>query len=165
MANNGMGANGAPKRDLKYFMVETEDEIVTAPGPDSFKDENGKVIDFEVKRLSQKDINHIMEMYRERRVATDKKGNPLTNGNEVIFKTDKKSDKAMNHIIVEALVYPDLRDKELMEYYHCVDITEMPLNVFRRADEYSYVLRMVTKILGLSDDLDEDKEDIEAAKN
>ena len=34
------------KKNLKYFMRDTKDEIVTAPGPDSFKDENGKVINF-----------------------------------------------------------------------------------------------------------------------
>ncbi len=32
------------KKDLKYFMRNTEPEIVTAPGPDSFKDEDGKLL-------------------------------------------------------------------------------------------------------------------------
>lgn len=32
------------KKDLKYFMRSKEAEIVTAPGPDSFKDEEGNVI-------------------------------------------------------------------------------------------------------------------------
>ena len=39
-------------------------------------------------------------------------------------------------MIVEALQYPNLKDKELMEYYKCVDITDMPLKVFQNADEY-----------------------------
>ena len=40
------------KKDLKYFMRNTEPEIVTAPGPDSFKDEDGNVIQFEIKVLT-----------------------------------------------------------------------------------------------------------------
>jgi len=38
-------------KDLKYFMREQKEEIITVPGPESFKDENGKVIDFEVRVL------------------------------------------------------------------------------------------------------------------
>ena len=30
------------KKDLKYFMRDLKPEIVTAPGPNSFKDEDGK---------------------------------------------------------------------------------------------------------------------------
>ena len=35
----------------------------------------------------------------------------------MVFKTEKDSVKATRHIIVEALVYPDLKDPELMKYY------------------------------------------------
>jgi len=62
------------KKDLKYFMRNTETEIVTAPGPSSFKDENGKVIQFEIKVLSQEQINKINDAYRRKSMATDKKG-------------------------------------------------------------------------------------------
>lgn len=40
-------------KNLKYFMRDVKPEIVTAPGPSSFKDESGKVIDFEIKVLTQ----------------------------------------------------------------------------------------------------------------
>ena len=40
------------KKDLKYFMRPTEPEIITAPGPESFKDSEGKTIDFEIKVLT-----------------------------------------------------------------------------------------------------------------
>lgn len=39
------------KKDLKYFMRSQEPEIVTAPGPESFKDEQGNVIQFEILSL------------------------------------------------------------------------------------------------------------------
>lgn len=152
------------KKDLKYFMRNTENEIVTAPGPDSFKDDEGNVIQFEIKVLTQNEINKINEAYRHRSMATDKKGNPLIAMGEVVWKTEKDSAKASRHIIVEALQYPNLRDPELMKHYNCVDMTEMPLLVFSRADEYQHVSRIVMKALGLANDVN-DEEDLEAAKN
>lgn len=152
------------KKDLKYFMRSTEPEIVTAPGPDSFKDEDGKVIQFEIKVLSQEEINRINENYRKRSMATDKKGNPLIALGEVVWKTEKDSARASRHLIVEALQYPNLKDKELMEYYGCVDVTDMPLKVFPRADEYRHVSRIVMQALGLASSVNDDEE-IEAAKN
>lgn len=152
------------KKGLKYFMRSTEPEVVTAPGPDSFKDEDGKVIQFEIKVLSQEEINRINENYRKRSMATDKKGNPLIALGEVVWKTEKDSARASRHLIVEALQYPNLKDKELMEYYGCVDVTDMPLKVFPRADEYQHVSRIVMQALGLASSVNDDEE-IEAAKN
>ena len=95
---------------------------------------------------------------------TDKKGNPLIYMGEVVWKTERDSARASRHMIVEALQFPDLKDKQLMEYYGCVDITEMPLKVFPKADEYQHVSRMVMQALGLAAPAN-DGEDIEDAKN
>lgn len=152
------------KKNLKYFMRDTKDEIVTAPGPDSFKDENGKVIDFEIKVLSQETINKINEAYRKRSMATDKKGNPLIAMGEVVWKVEKDNARASRHIIAEALQYPNLKDPELMKHYNCADITEMPLKVFSRADEYQHVSRIVMQALGLMETPD-DSAELDAAKN
>lgn len=40
-------------KDLRYFMREEAkvEQIVTVPGPESIKDENGKVIQLEIKQL------------------------------------------------------------------------------------------------------------------
>lgn len=152
------------KKNLKYFMRDTKDEIVTAPGPDSFKDENGKVIDFEIKVLSQETINKINEAYRKRSMATDKKGNPLIAMGEVVWKVEKDNARASRHIIAEALQYPNLKNPELMKHYGCADMTEMPLKVFSRADEYQYVSRIVMQALGLMETPD-DSAELDAAKN
>ncbi len=152
------------KKDLKYFMRSTEPEVVTAPGPESFKDENGNVIQFEIKVLSQEEINRINENYRKRSMATDKKGNPLIALGEVVWKTEKDSARASRHLIVEALQYPNLKDKELMDYYGCVDVTDMPLKVFPRADEYQHVSRIVMQAIGLASAVNDDEE-LEAGKN
>lgn len=152
------------KKDLKYFMRNLETEIVTAPGPESFRDEDGNVIQFEIKVLTQEEINRINDGYRRRSMATDKKGNPLIAMGEVVWKTEKDSARASRHLIVEALHYPNLSDPELMKYYDCVDVTEMPLKVFPKADEYQHVSRIVMQALGLASAVNDDEE-LEAAKN
>lgn len=151
-------------KNLKYFMRDNTNEIVTVPGPESFKDENGEVINLEIKVLSQAEIQKINDNYRKRSIALDKRGNPLTYGGEVLWKTEKNAAKANRHIIVEALQYPNLKDKELMDYYKCVDVTEMPLLVFSRPDEYAQVTRTVMKALGLIDS-ETDSEVVDEAKN
>ena len=158
------------KKDLRYFMREHKDEIVTAPGPESFKDDDGKVIELEIRILDQATITKINNNYRKRSIALDRRGNPFISNGEVVFQTEKDSDRAARHIIAEALVYPDLKDQQLMEYYKCHDITEMPLLVFNKSDEYVHVLRAVFAALGLGDYSDEAAEeksesDVEAAKN
>lgn len=152
------------KKDLKYFMRSTEPEIVTAPGPESFKDEDGNVIQFEIKKLTQEEITRINDAYRKRSMATDKKGNPLVANGEVIWKTEKDGARASRHMIVEALQYPDLKDPDLMKHYGCIDITEMPLKVFSGADEYQHVSRIVMQALGLAATVNDD-EDLADAKN
>lgn len=154
----------AVKKDLKYFMRSNEPEIVTAPGPESFKDEEGNVIQFEIKKLTQEEITRINDAYRHRGIATDKKGNPLVYNGEVVWKTDRDSAKASRHIIVEALQYPNLKDPDLMKHYGVVDFTDMPLKVFSKADEFQHVSRIVMEALGLISSAD-DNEDLEEAKN
>ena len=152
------------KKDLKYFMRSKEAEIVTAPGPDSLKDEKGEVIQFEIKVLTQEEINKINNNYKKRTMATDKKGNALIANGEVVWKTENDATRAIRHMIVEALQYPNLKDKELMEYYGCVDITDMPLKVFPKTDEYQHVMRIVLQALGITAPVNDD-EDLAAAKN
>lgn len=82
---------------------------------------------------------------------------------EVVWKTEKDSARASRHLIVEALQFPNLKDKELMDFYHCVDVTDMPLKVFPKPDEYQHVSRMVMQALGLASAVNDDEE-LEAAK-
>ena len=152
------------KKDLKYFMRERKDEIVTVPAPESFKDEEGNVVNLEIRVLSQAEIQRINDNYRKRSVATDKKGQPYIANGEVVFKTEKDNARATRHIIVEALQYPDLKSKELMDYYGATDVTDMPMLVFRNADEYLTVQRAVLQALGIIE-APEDSELVEDAKN
>lgn len=157
------------KKDLKYFMREHKEEVVTVPGPESIKDENGKVVDFEIKVLDQSTITKINDNYRKRTIALDKKGQPYISNGEVVYKTEKDTARATRHIIVEALQFPNLKDSELMEFYGCHDVTEMPMLVFPKPEEYEHVIRIVFAALGIGDFSAETEEkndsEVEEAKN
>lgn len=154
------------KRDLKFFMREQTEEVVKVPGPESMKDDDGNVIMLEVRILSNERIQQLNEKYRDRKMATDKRGNPIVYNGEIVHDVKKDSAKASRHIMVEALAYPNLGDPELMKFYNCVDVTEMPFKVFSRADEYAHVNRAVMAVLGLGPALsDEEEKLLEEAKN
>ena len=150
-------------KDLKYFMNDVDDEIIKISAPERFVDDKGERLEFEVKQLTQADIQKIYKMYRRRTMATDRKGNPIVNNGEVVWKSERDNDRAARHIIVEALVYPDLKDKELMAHYKCNDVTEMPLLVFPHPDEYDAVTRSIFKAIGIINDLAD--EEVDDAKN
>lgn len=153
-------------KSLKYFMRENakSEEIVKVPGIKSITNENGNVVDFEIKILSIPTIRKIQNNYKTKSVAVDSKGNPYIQNGEVVWKTEKDNDKSLSHIIVEALQYPNLKDKELMAYFNCTDITEMPSLVFPKTDEFNEVSKIVMKTLGIIDIPSEESE-IEDAKN
>lgn len=151
-------------KDLKYFMRPKEEKVVTIPAPERYKDDEGNVIQMEVRILTQEEIQTINDNYKRHGMATDKKGNPIIYNGEVVWKTERDSAKATRHVIVEALKYPNLKDPELMEYYGCLDLTDMPLKVFSSSDEYQYVVKAVLQALGMMAGMDEE-DDLEAAKN
>ncbi len=150
------------EKNLSYFMREEKEEIVTVPAPESFVDNKGKRLELQVKTISRDRIRQINESYRRREVAVDKNGKPYTADGEVLFKTENDTSKALRHIIAEALVFPDLTSQELMDFYKCYDKTEMPLKVFSKPGEYSYVADVVLKAIGL---IEKDDSDLDEAKN
>lgn len=156
------------KKNLSYFMREEKEEIITVLAPESFKDKDGNRIEMKIKTLSNDRIRRINESYRKRSIAVDRSGRPYIQNGEVAFQTEHDSPRAYRHIIAEALVEPNLSDKELMEFYKCYDITEMPMKVFSKAGEYDYVFNKVMTVLGLitPDEKDESENELlEEAKN
>ncbi len=155
-------------KSLAYFMRESakNQEIIEIPGLDSIKDESGKPIPLKVKLLSKKEIDDIYDKYRTKELLYDKKGKPVINGGRAVFKEETDTNRALRRIIVEALVYPDLHDKDLMEYYECHDFSEMPAKVFPSFKEYSYIEKAVLTAIGIFEDEDGDADDeVQEAKN
>ena len=156
-------------KDLKVFMRESAKtpEIVSVPGPASLKDKNGKPVMLEIRALSNHQIKKINDLYTKKTMVTDKKGKPYIRNGEVAFKVEADAYRATGHILAEALVYPDLKDPELMKFFDCHDISEMAEKVFSRSDEWLHVNDAVMAVLGLGGEVDSEEleEDIEELKN
>ena len=92
-------------KDLKYFMrpAAKEDQIVTVPGLESIKDENGKVIDFEIKKLSNEEIDSINKMYETKTLLKDKKGNFVINNGRAVYKVDSNIFQGSTRIIIHII--------------------------------------------------------------
>ena len=155
------------ERTLSYFMRETakKQEIVEVPGIESIKDENGHVVPFKIKMLTKKEIDDIYDKYRTRTMLCDKKGKPIFNRGQAVFDINTDSNRALRRIIVEALVYPDLHNKELMDYFDCYEFAEMPLKVFPNPKEYDQVANIVLSTIGILDEDEDDESEVQEAKN
>lgn len=155
------------ERTLAYFMRETakNQDIVEVPGIDSIRDEKGNVVPFKIKMLTKKDIDEIYDKYRKRTLVRDDKGKPVFNRGQAVFDTTTDSNKALRRIIVEALVYPDLHNKELMDYFDCYEFAEMPLKVFPNPKEYDQVANIVLLTIGILDEDEDDESEVQEAKN
>lgn len=155
------------EKSLSYFMRETarEQEIIEVPGIESIKDEEGNVVPFKVRILTKKQIDDIYDKCRTRTLLYDKKGKPVINRGQAVFDVKTDNNKALQRIIVEALVYPDLKDKDLMEYFNCYEFAEMPLKVFPNQKEYDQVTNIVFSALGILDDDGDGEDEVQEAKN
>ena len=155
------------ERTLSYFMRETakKQEIVEVPGIESIKDENGHAVPFKIKMLTKKEIDDIYDKYRTRTMLCDKKGKPIFNRGQAVFDINTDSNRALRRIIVEALVYPDLHNKELMDYFDCYEFAEMPLKVFPNPKEYDQVANIVLSTIGILDEDEDDESEVQEAKN
>ncbi|WP_206458707.1 phage tail assembly chaperone [Anaerovorax sp. IOR16] len=159
-----------PNFDLKYFMREElkTDEIVEVPGLATFKDDKGAPIPFQIKVIGIERINELRKAYSKNRIVIDEKGKRLFDkAGKPVLERDVDSVMATNRLIVEALVFPDLKNQELMEFYGCHDIDQMPFKVFKKNTDYQYVSEKVTEVLGLSSQEDEPSDDelVAEAKN
>lgn len=154
-------------KNLKYFMRSSakEEEIFTVDGPDSIKDENGNPVQLKIKKLRNKTIADINDMYKSRTLLKDRKGNYIVQNGEAVYSVDKDSARAMRHIIVEALVEPNLKDPDLMKFFDCVDVTDMPYHVFFDNAEFAYVSRKIMEVLGMVEEDNSTEKEVEEAKN
>lgn len=154
-------------KNLHYFMRESakEESVVTVPGIESIKDEHGKVVPFEVKKLSRKSVQEITGKYETQEIVYDTNKKPYVVDGEVVCRTKNDHARASRHLIVEALQYPNLKDPAMMDFFKCYDVTDMPLLVFPQADEYAQVINIVMRTLGLRDAAEEQNHEVNDAKN
>lgn len=137
------------------------------PGIERFKDEEGNVIPFIIKRLSRARLKEIRDMYRTTQVYRDKSNGkrPVigSNGQVAVIK-DYDAEKAGLHFMVEAFEQPKLDDPELMDYYGVVDALEMPYVLFSDKEEFDYADDCLMIALGLKEAGNE-RDEIDEVKN
>lgn len=151
------------KKDLNYFLRENKPEIVEIEAPSTIKDENEKPVMMQVRVLPQEEIDKIFDMYTYKRPEKDRRKNPVVVNGEVAMRKDRDSQRAVRHLVAEALVYPDLHSEEVQNFFKCYELSEILYKVFPAPDEYQYVVNSVLEVLGLTDDTQDD--DVENAKN
>lgn len=135
---------------LKAFMRSKarDEEVVSVYGPESIVDEEGNRVVLKVKRLSVNRINKIYERYNYQCSAKDDRGNVIIRNNRVVkdFYTDMEG--YTNRLMVESLVVPDLHNQELMDFFKCADVMDMPHAVFASKTEYEYVRDVIISLAG-----------------
>ena len=135
---------------IKSFMRSKarQEEVVSVLAPEGFVDEKGERAVLKVKRLSTNHINKVYEQYNYSTIARDENKQPIVRNNRIVKDFVQYAEGNINRLIVDALVFPDLHDKELMEFYGCVDVMDMPHAVFASRSEYEYVRDVVMKLSG-----------------
>lgn len=141
-----------------------EEEIVKVLAPKSFLDEKGERAVLEIKRLSTNHVNKVYSAYHHPIVAKDENGNIIVRNGKVVKDVFVDEEANINRLIVDALVFPDLHNKELMDFYGCSDVMDMPHAVFASTKEYRYVSDIVLKLAGTLSG-EECKDIINKAKN
>ncbi|WP_404407738.1 phage tail assembly chaperone [Jeotgalibacillus malaysiensis] len=140
-------------RDMSFFMqgkaevIEEQEHVVSK----RYKDEDGKVIPFVFKPLATERIEQIEKECMKPVMQKGRKvGERVDNG------------RFMARIGVESTVFPDFKDKSLLESYNAVDPVEVLKKVLSIGGEYTAFMNAVQKVNGM----DEDFEDmVEDAKN
>jgi hypothetical protein len=155
--------------NLKFFMVESlkKDEIIEVPGVQTFKDDKGNPVPFQIIKLGTSRLNEIRKAFTIKKLVKDAKGKQVySKAGEPMFQVDYDSAKATNKIIVESLKFPNLADEELMKFYECVDVLEMPMKLFKDPNDFKYISQQVLIVNGMADeDENTDEELLEDIKN
>lgn len=154
--------------NLKSFMKEELKERGTMefPGINKFTGKDGNPIPFIIKRISQKDLKEIRNLYKTSVVFRDNQNNnrPLVQNGQVAMIKEYDAERAGLHMMVDAFVQPKLDAPELMEYYGVLDRLDMPEVIFADKADFKYANDCLMEALGLKEKESEPKT-IENIKN
>ena len=153
------------KNKLSYFLRKPGPRYKEFEAPSTIKDENGNPVMIKVRVLTQEEIDKIIENYTTKQTARDgKKKAPIVQNGMLVEKQERNYNRAMRHLVAEAIVDPDLKSQEAMDFFECWDMSDIIYKAFPTPDEYNYVTNSVLEILGLVNDTEEN-DDVKAAKN
>ena len=142
---------------IKDFMKEElkVDQIVEIPGIKTFCDKDGNPIPMKIKVITSGKLSELRNLARKRTIAKDKKGKPIFNGGQIQYSEEIDSTLLTDVMIAESLVFPDLHDKDLLNYYGEQEAVKLVHKVFAKIDDYTYISDQITEVSGLSRDADE----------
>ena len=130
--------------NIKYFLHpvvenETKDVIISK----RFKDDDGNLVPFKIKVLSQAENEKL-------RVRASK---PIKR-NGVIVGQDFDSIKYGNMLVIASVVEPNFADAELCKAYNTLDPEEVPGKMLT-AGEFNKLVRAINDLNGFSEDTEE----------
>ena len=128
------------------------------------KDKDGNEMPLKMRRLSDDEKNKIQMFYRKLKPAYDDNGRPIIQKGRLVMIDESDDSTAGKHLLAEALVEPNLADKDLMEYYGEHDKIKMLTRVFTGA-ELSQISDIFQKIDSYQSLEDVTEEDVTEAKN
>ena len=120
---------------LKPAYTERKIEVVIG---DRFLDEEGNPVPVVMKSLTQEQLNAIAKKSTKEK----KVGNKTT--------TEIDYEENMNRCLIESIVFPNLRDRELCLAYGTEDPVQLPSKMFL-VDEFSILAKAFAKLNGLRD--------------
>lgn len=136
-----MKANKKTKPNVKY--------AATA----SLCDENGKPLDWEIRRLSSKEVDEIRDECSYETQVVGKPG---------VYRIKLKSSLYMARIVAASVVFPDLYDKELQDSYGVAQPWDLVQAMVDDPGEYADFIGFVQTFQGFDKDM---KDKVEEAKN
>lgn len=128
------------------------------------KDKDGNEMPLKMRRLSDDEKNEIQKFYRKLKPAYDDNGRPIIQKGRLVMIDESDDSTGGKHLLAEALVEPNLADKDLMEYYGEHDKIKMLTRVFTGA-ELSQISDIFQKIDSYQSLEDVTEEDVTEAKN
>lgn len=128
------------------------------------KDKDGNEMPLKMRRLSDDEKNKIRQFYRKLKPAYDDNGRPIIQNGRLVMIDESDDSAGGKHLLAEALVEPNLADKDLMEYYGEHDKIKMLTRVFTGA-ELSQISDIFQKIDSYQSLEDVTEEDVTEAKN
>lgn len=142
--------------NFKNFMLpelKEQSDIIAFKGVDTFKDKDGNPIPIKFRVPNRLEVREIRKKFERRTPAIDKDGNFIIKNGAIVHNESFDFDEYTDELIVETMVYPNLNDTQLQEYYGVYAATEL-LHILFRNKDYKYIDSCCAQVVGFSD-LDE----------
>ncbi len=139
--------------NLKLFMHDNrvKRENVKHVATESLVDENGKALEWEIRHLSGREVEELIDCCTKDVAIEGEKGQ---------YKTKFDSSEYALKLIVRSVVVPDLYNKELQDSYGVTTPEELVKELIDSPSEYMKFAEYIQKL----NEFDSDEEDIEEAK-